>query len=268
MYFSIPVELCEYVIRNNFYRPMQLYIYLKSRCSGKIQLTKEELCNAGEAIGLTSERGVKNNLRQLVKKNWVGYSSRSGYYFVRGFDKIREMYHLPSRTSAEFKVEDIRQFKGFAVAAKIGYLINRQKRKRRATELKKGSSNHIARQSLSYYPVANKALGNVLGISLSTAYQLKQMAVVAGYIDIRKTWTKTHLTEHHAGPIKKGLPEIAHRVRVRNNQVFLQGADMVFCKLVFTRRKKLETYIKGGTGGNQRASNVCKAAIAYPGRKK
>lgn len=240
-YVNIPVELCEYAIRNNFYRPMQLYIYLNANCSGKLKISNDELPNIGKAIGLNSARAVKNNLNILMDKNWIGYNKKSKIYFIRGVDKIRWLHGFKTKTAAEFDSREIKKLKAFLAAAKIGYLLDNQKRKKRATERLTGRSNHVARQSFEYYPLANLALAKVLNVSLSTAYQLKQLAHKAGYIAIKKSFVETNLDAYQETPLKKGLPELASKVRIKKGKILLQGIDMVMHFLTFKKRKKLET---------------------------
>lgn len=249
MIVKIPVELCEYVIRNNFYRPMQLYIYLKLNTSGQVRSGDLRYDEIAKAIGLTTGRAVRNNMKLLLEKNWVGYNKKSKYYFIRGFKKIMQICGFSSKTAAVFDSVDILKLKAFVSAVRIAYLINKQKRKKWATELVKGCSNHIARSSSQYYPLANEALAKVLEISISTAYQLKLLASKAGYIHIKKTFQNTSFAASEASLFKRGHPEIAKKVITNTGNIQLQGIDMVAHSIKFSRRKKLETYKKGVIGG-------------------
>ncbi len=256
MFLYIPLELCEYAIRNNLYRSLQLYIYLKSICCGKLKIRPSDYEQIGTAIGLTSGKAVKNNLKILLELNWIGYDKSTGYYFVRGFERVRAIHGFRSRTAAEFDTSCIADFKAFIAATKIGYLINNQKRKKRAIELDKGSSAPVARHSSDFYPVTNEALAKILDISISTAYNLKQLAVASGFIAISKTFVDTGICADEQSLVKKGLPEIAQKMIIKESRILLQGKDMVRHFIRFKRRKKieserkkLETYIKGVIGG-------------------
>ena len=253
-YINIPVELCEYVIRNNFYRPMQLYIYLNTHCSGKMKISSNDLIEIGKAIGLKSARAVTNNLQKLLDKNWIGYSKKSKYYFIRSIDKIRQLHNFKKRKAAEFDSRHIKKLKAFLAAAKIGYLLNIQQWRKRATERKHGRSKHIARLSTDFYPLANTALAKLLKISVSTAFQLKQLARKAGYIKIRKTFVKLPLDSSHRDFYKKAMPEFASLVKMKSDKLILQDVDMVSHNLSFRNRKKLETYIQGVSGGKRISS--------------
>jgi len=222
---------------------MQLYIYLKTHCSGKVKISKCDFQTIAKKIGLSSARSVENNLKKLIVKNWVGYNKKSKYYFIRGIDKIRWLLGFKTKTAAEFDSREIKKLKAFLAAAKIGYLLDNQKRKKRATERNTGRSNHVARQSSDYYPLANLALAKILNVSLSTAYVLKQLAHKAGYIDIKKSFEETNLDAYQENPLKKGLPELISKVRIKKGKILLQGTDKVKHFVTFKTRKKLETYI-------------------------
>ena len=243
-FVNIPIDLCEFTIRKRFYRPLQLFIYLKTICSGKIRSGDLDLQEAGNAIGLSSVRAVKNNLNKLKQENWIGFNKKSNYYFIRGFDKIREQYGFKARGAVEFEILSL---KAFIAAAIIAKLINSQKRKRKATERVKGRSNHIACLSSIYFPVANKGLAKILSISISTAYELKLLAEAAGYISIKKTFIWTGIQKGEAPFFKRGLPELANKVKTETGEIRLQGIDQVSHRLRFDKRKKLETSLKGKT---------------------
>ena len=242
---KIPVEVCEYVIRKKFYRPMQVYIFLKVNCSGKIKKKELDYKIIAEALCLKSTRAVRNNLNILLKSNWMGYCKKSGYYYVRAFEKIRQMYGFYARTAAYFDGNEIHHMKAFIAAVKIAYLVNKQKRKKRATERVQGRSIHIARSSSQYYPLANEAMAKVLEISISTAYQLKLLASNAGYIHIKKTFEEINCGAGEANLFKRGLPELADKVITNTGKIRLQGIDMVMHFIKFSKRKKLETYKEG-----------------------
>lgn len=249
MLFSIPIEMCEYVIRTKCYRPMQLYIYLKSQCSGKIKAKFLDYKSVAMALGLFSERAIKNNIALLLRMNWIGYNKKTGIYFVRGFDAVRRIHDFRARTAAEFHISDIKKLKAFLAGAKITHLVNVQRKRKRAAESKNGGSNQTARQSSTYYPVANKALSLMLGVSISNAFLLKKMAGKARYIEVKKSFVKTGLKPDHKRPMKIGGPEVGAKVRIVNYEVVFQDVDMVAGNVRLKCRKKLETYIMGGIGG-------------------
>lgn len=246
MSLAIPLELCEHVIRTKFFRPMQVYIHLKSVCSGKIKRGDIDYRGIASVLGLKSGRTVRNNLKILLDKNWIGYNNKTEIYFIRGFEAIRRIHNFKAKTAAEFDTKDIRNIKAFLAGAKIAHLVNRQKKRKRATEPNKGGSNQIARKTSLYWPVATKPLARMLGVSISSAHLLKALAQRAGFADILRSYQKTGLKPNHKVPLKIGAPEIAHKVRVINDEVVIQGVDLIMPNVRLKCRKKLESYVKGG----------------------
>lgn len=241
----IPVEMCFYAISNKFIRPFQLYIYLKSICSGKIIIQQADFKKIAEALNLKSERTIKNNLKILLKNNWIGHNKKSGYYFIRGFEKIRTYFDFKSRTGAEFETKDITKFKAFIAGAVIGYLVSQQKRREWVSERKKWRSNQLTHKPSKLYPIANFALAKILNASYCKAQGLKKLAHKAGYILLKKNFTDTGVDAKFKRRYKKVNPENAHRVRLHKNKLVLQDTDTALSDIRFKRRKKIDTYKSG-----------------------
>lgn len=243
----IPVDLCKYVIRHNLYSAFQLYMLLKSECNGTIRIANSDMVRYAKLLCFKSHKTIKNNLVKLLKLNWVGYHQESELYFVRGFQKIMFLHDLSSTARVEFDFENIEHVKAFIAATAISYLVNYQRGKKWAAELKKGGSRHTAHfSSKGYYPVANLALAKILGISLSTAFQLKKLAAKNGFIKIKKSYRDTGLPKSNFMALAKGNPNVAKRAKIKNGLITLQLPDLVMHGLRFSNRKNLETYKKGG----------------------
>lgn len=243
MYLYIPVEMCALAIRNKFIRPFQLYVYLKSTCSGKTKINRVELKTIATTLGLKSVRTVKNNLKLLLKSNWIGHSKTSGYYFIRGFDKVSKTYDFKCRTAARFNTDEILKFKAFITGAVIGKLVNVQRSKGWKTERKKSRSKQINRPFSSYFPVSNNAIANILKISVSTAFQLKKLASKADYIDVHKNLAPIPISLGHLNHFKKANEGIANKIIVRKGIPYIQQPDTVLPKIYFKKRGKKSKHI-------------------------
>ncbi len=246
-YILIPVEMCSFALSQKFIRPCQLYIYLKSKCSGKIILHKKDLKLIAETLGLSSGRTIQNNLKILRQANWIGYNPKTNIYFIRSFDCVRTQHGFISRSCAEFDKREIKQFKAFLAGAIISNLVNSQRRGKWITERQKGRSNQIIRQPSVYFPVANLALAKVLNVSISTAFEFKKLAHKAGYIKLEKNFKDTRVNPKFAKAYKRNYSEIAHKIKFHQGKLMIQGIDTVFPCVRFKRRKKIETYIKGNS---------------------
>lgn len=244
-YLIIPVEMCQYAIREKLVRPFQLYVWLNVSCSGKMKIVKRDLKPIAEALGLKSGKSIQNNLKLLLKLNWIGYDPVSQYYFIRGFEKIRAMYGFKSRTGGEFDLREIKHFKGFLAGVVIGYMVNQQKKREWASERKNWRSKHLVHHPASFYPIANRALSKVLNMSVSTAHNLKSLANKAGYILIKQNLINTGFDSCNLRFYLKALPENQPKVRCDDRKILLQEADLINPTIRFKSRKKIEQYKTG-----------------------
>ena len=244
-YQLIPIELIIYSYRNKFIRPFQLYVFLKAISSGKIRLTKSDISHIAGLFGLKSARAITNNLKLLISKKWISYCNRSSYYFIRGYDKVGLLNEVNCLKRAEFDARKISEFKAFLGGAIISYLVNRQKWAKWLRERKNGRSLQSFHKPTIYFPVASLTLAKLLCISISTAFELKALAVRFGYVSVKKNFTHTGLTKSNLNQFKRTMPEIAHRVRIRRKKIVIQDTD-TFCPGVrLKKRKKIETKLMG-----------------------
>lgn len=238
----IPIEICQDALMNKTVRELQIFIWLKMYCSGKLRITSEVLRKIMADLGIKSVKTVWAGIYSLLNKGWITHSTKSGYYFIRSYERIRELEGFSKRTGAEFNFKDIKNFKGFLVGAIISQLIAVQKKKEwlSVTERKKGGSKTVIGNPHLYYPVANDALAKILGASVSTAYEWKQLARKQGYIKIRRKYRKLdYLDAGNINGFKKygGIP--AGRICFREGQYYEQLPDTVYSKIVLKSRKKL-----------------------------
>lgn len=247
----LPVSFCEFSIRNNFFAPLRLYVYLKAVCAGQIKLDASTKMKIANELGV-GIKTINNQLSKLEERNWVGYNPATGNYFIRGFNKITDIEKLYGRQGIRIDVsKDIRvktRFKALVLGAIIGHLANVSKykeRERHKPEQSKWSSNHRLRHTApSHFPVACHALASILNISISTASLHKRQAAEYGFIQVEKKILRYPLTRNpnkcdagYAAGYKASHPEIAHRVRIINSKVYLQEADQVRPCLSYVKRR-------------------------------
>ncbi len=232
--------MCQSALMNKTVRELQVFIWLKMYCSGKLKITAEVLRNIMADLGISSVKTVWVGINSLLNKGWITLSRRSGYYFIRSFERIRELEGFSKRTGAEFSFRDIKNFKGFLVGAVISQLIAVQKKKEwlLVTERIKGRSLTVTSIPHLYYPVANDALAKILGVSKSTAYEWKQLARKQGFIKIRRKYRKLgYLDTGNINQYKKYGDMTAGRICFREGKYYEQLADTVYSKIVLKSRK-------------------------------
>jgi len=239
----IPIEICAYALTKKEVRALQVFIYLKLKCSGKIKINQQFLKNIAIELGLKSIKPIKTSIADLLLRHWISRSNKSGYYFVKGFERIRKLHNFRKRTGAECSISDIKNFKAFLIASVISNLIIAQKRRLRAVERTKGGSKTSAFKQSFFYPVANGALAKILGISISTAYEWKKLAKKQGYIKIRANSRKIdYLDPETLNQFKKYGDRPVKGTRTKKGHVFEQLPDNVYSSVSLRRRRKLEVF--------------------------
>ena len=222
-------------------------------CDGKIIINEGVVLQLKESLHYKSSRSVANNLKILIGLNWVWYSKRSGYHYVRGFDAIGQIMGFKSRTSVLMKVRKTDGLKNFTISAVIGWFImsNKRKLKREFASQYVGNRPLVYNDASSdsrffiqhYFPVANLALAKTLKVSVSTAYEYKKCAKSAGHIRVRRNYITTNYDAKHLSFFKKAYPELSHKAWVSKNKIIIREPDLVFCSLRYKFRKKTERNI-------------------------
>ena len=175
--------------------------------------------------------------------NFVGYNSKSGYYFIRGFKKVKAILNITSMSAVEFDLRDIDKIQAFCMGAVCGYMVNRQKQRRWALERKKARSSHGDLPT--HFDLANILLVRKLGLALNTVYLLKQKAHEFGFINISKEFLRILIDSQEIELYKRSHPEVAHKTRIIEGILYVQAPDKVQSTLRFKRnRKKFETIKK------------------------
>lgn len=240
-FFNVPVGLLEIVLKEKFFAPFELLMYFKTESkSGQMRITTEAINKAAADLNVTP-RTVRNNLKRLLKRNWIG-RFRSGGYILRGFDKLRRMEKEWTRTAVIFDRNlHLKKFREFVIAACIGRLVSRQRARlwrERLSGERKGTPN-VRKQPLpTLFPIAGEAMAQIYGISVGTAFNWKNAAHKVGFITVEKILRPVHPEWMRA------FPDEAHRVIQRDGRYFLQYPDKVKCNLKFCRRRSLTAYGK------------------------
>lgn len=237
---NIPVQLCQWALKNKKVRELQVFLWLKLHCSGKIRINQEVLQKLTCDLGLKSVKTVKSSLTSLMDKHWVTQSKRSGYYFIKGFESIRRMERFDRRTAVEFSLSDIKKVKGFLISVVITNLIGSQKRRERAIEREKGHSKTLVRKPPIFFPIATGALAKILGVSISTAWEYKKIARRQKFIRIRKSRAELKMDTHEFRNMRKyGEEAQVNKFRYEKDKIQEFLPDKIATNLRLTRRKKI-----------------------------
>lgn len=232
--------MCHDALYNNKVRALQIFVWLKMRCSGKIKITHEVLVYMAKDIDVKSLKTIKSNIDYLLEKKWITHSKKSGYYFIKGFESIRKTEGFAKRTGAEFDFKNIRNFKGYLVGSVISNLIGIQRRRLWVTERQKGGSITVTHKPPTFFPVANNAIAKIFNVSISTAWEWKKLAQKQRFIWIRKNFRALKINPDVLPALRKyGEESFARKTRYWRGKIREQLPDTIASNLTLRNRKKL-----------------------------
>jgi hypothetical protein len=156
-------------------------------CSGKIKIDKAKIAEIKDVLGIKDDRTLQKYLLQLKQLNWIGFSNKSGFYFIRSFGFIRKSCGFTKRTIARYYPKDHEnKFDEFLFASFVGESVRRQKFYVKINNIKEsnnalyktGSAKHKKRflekdVKNDYFGLSNKTIGEKLGLSKTRASELK-----------------------------------------------------------------------------------------------
>ena len=151
---NIPIEVMTYVFVKDIRKPFRLFLYLKAVSSGMLHKDSEEFQQAMDILDIRDVRTFRKYISALLNENWIGYDDKTGIYFIRGFQFIREQHMFIKRSTALFHIDsDIIDFDAFMFAAIVGDRINRLKSYREIQKKEDGRTatkrRGVAKQVLS-----------------------------------------------------------------------------------------------------------------------
>ncbi len=190
----LPIEIVQYVVDRRMYKPLAIYLFLKMKCSGKLHAGHPVFSQLKKELGIRDERTFKKHFQSLLQLDWIGYSAKSGIYFIRSLDRVRQIHGFRKRQACAVQQKDLTQLQAFSSAAIINYAVRKheyyvvfKKTKNQSALSKREVASQIGSKSFStpkYYGLSVQSIAELLGCSLTRACQLKKVAVEAGYIKV------------------------------------------------------------------------------------
>ena len=239
--------MCIYVLQNNLENPFRFYLQLKLMyTSGQLKFTKQEIEFLAFSLELTTKT-INSNIKKIEQLNWIRLNTKTKYYHLNSFDKLRTRKNWESRASVEIYFEDIYRIRAILGAALYGYLHKDfwRKVKREKSVQIKGSTYHFLSSSFNYKkhkaPISVNGIREIFNISKPKASRLKKLAFNAGLITVKKQYKKLELDKRGVNYHKKYYPEITKNVIYKNGHYYLQLIDLILPLFNIRKRKKLET---------------------------
>ncbi len=244
-YVLVPIEMCVFVAKENLENPFRLYLLLKLIYpSGKFKLSKNEVELLANKLGVTN-RTIKNLIKRLDGFNWIRLNSKTKYYLIYSFDRIRRNNNWLSRASIEFYFEYIHRTRAILGAAIYGYLHKDYWRKQRERIVTiKGVTYQSLSSSFNYKnhssPISVYGVNKIFNISIPKASRLKKFAANEGLIKVEKQYKKLDIPKFGVDGFKEYYPEVTNNLIYKDGNYYLQIIDLILPLFDIRRRKKLE----------------------------
>jgi len=245
-YLLIPIELCAHIIRNKQSRDFQIWLVLKSICSGAISIDINTKRYISEEIGV-SVRTVERSIKKLLNSNWIGFNPKSETYFIRGIDTVCKIERISNKASCWFERKWIKNVKEFCISALHTELIVKQKRKSYHRKgLVNSDSGSVKEENTSrrknYFPIAILAVSKIFDIKFDYVAKLRRMAS-GKIIETIEDFEPLILGGQHRKASELALisqafnPGMLKRVRTIKGKLFIQKPSLVKSTLTRKRRK-------------------------------
>ena len=244
---SVPIQLFIDAQQKGYTKKLQFFLSLKLlyRC-GKTKLDDGELLFLELTEEISSRRTTLKYIRFLVEKGWLKYNTRTGYYIIKSFERIREENNWKTRLSFPVDFNSYQNIKAITGAILYGYLHKdfwRKVRRKKSVQIK-GSTYHFLSPHFNYKeapaPLSVLGICSIFHISPSTASRLKKRAVKQQLLMVQKNYGDRV-------PDKKAMELCLKYNDKRNNIVFHQGnyrfqlIDTILPLFLFKKRQKLKT---------------------------
>lgn len=213
--------------------------------SGKTKLRDKDLLFIELVEQIRTRKTTKLYIQFLLKKGWLQYNAKTGYYIIKSFDRIRRENYWKVRLAFPINYNNYQKIKAITGAIICGYLHKdfwRKVRRRKSVQIK-GSTYHFLSPNFNYReakaPISLNGINKIFDISAPTASRLKARAGYYNLIKVTKNYSSSI-------PHKRAMELCLKYNEMRNNIVFkdghhrLQLIDTILPLFLFNKRKKLK----------------------------
>jgi hypothetical protein len=243
--FFVPIAICYYVAKNKCFRTFQVFMALKGNCSGHMVLTVKQRIAIANKLGI-SKRTFDHEIIELLKLDWIGKKGTTIY--IRKLDYIKSKVDTTYKLAVYFNLkDDLLNFKPFVVGSVICHLVKIQEIKdkiqaeqQRKYDLgfhKKRGNISTKSKALLFKPVSCSSLAQIIGCSLSTAYEYKKLAHENKYINLKHITEKSDISKNEYLHLKKYEPEKVYNGFLKDGHVYFRHPDEVNPILRIKQRK-------------------------------
>jgi hypothetical protein len=243
---SVPIEMFLEGQKQSYGRKLRVFLCLKLLYkSGKTKLREKDLLFLELVEQIRTRKTTLNYIQFFIKKGWIHYNARTGYYILKSFDRIRMENNWKVRLAFPVTFKNYQNIKAITGAVLYGYLHKdfwRKVRRRKSVQIK-GSTYHFLSPNFNYQeaaaPISLSGINKIFGLSVPTASRLKARAGSQELIKITKNYGSVI-------PHRRAMELCLKYNELENNLVFHQGEyrlqliDTILPLFLFTKRKKLK----------------------------
>ena len=240
-YTTIPVGLINVAIVNRKLNHLKIYIFLKCISSGHLSVKAHSYKMWAEEIGI-NEKTFKTCLDWMLENRWLSFNSKIQSLRVVSYQQLRRKYKKGFHTAIKFDRPNFIDFRGFCAAALIGYYRNSKRFLVKKNKVS-GIINGVPRKNTyalpkKYYDFPVRFFAKCLGVSVTTAENLKKEAQKLGFISIRKNFF--YLEDFHGNKVDtEFLKHLGHNKKyyIKSARgILIKGADLIKIN-VYLKRK-------------------------------
>jgi hypothetical protein len=193
---------------------------------------------------LISRKTINAHILFLKELGWLAYNTKTKYYQIKAFDKIREEKDWEVRLAFQVNHSNIQNIQAITGAVIYGYLHKDfwKKVKRTKSVQIKGCTYYFLSPKFNYKkqyaPVSVYGVNQLFDISTATASRLKNSAFNERYIKLKKNYTEPV-------PGQSGIKEVKSMFDTASNLVYKYGKyrqqliDTIYPNFHFKKRKSL-----------------------------
>lgn len=216
----LPTDLFAYLLQKKITKSFRLYIFLACRFSGKFLANDSIWNDASARLQVKSVRTIHNLRKNLLALGLLGHSKKSGYYFIRGKNRLREIFQLKRKRVAFLPLRYLTDLEAFSMAIVIADVIGYQRQKKLIKTHNSTRKKMIGLEK--DFPVSVIYLEKKLKRSRQTIHMYKKRALELGLLgkksnliplNIEPQFRKSYLRAHpeHYGQLRTVMGKL-HRV--------------------------------------------------------
>lgn len=245
----VPVEISAFALSESKERPIHCFHLLKELTPGYTYLNKRQISNLSAYLK-RNDRTVRRYLQYLESIGWIAPNGK--VYTVKSWKRVFQIMGFEYVSGVECNITKVEDPQAFYAGIVLGRLSNFQRYKRNGSDKEKSAilSQCAPNQSIrsKFFPIADRALAQILDISPSKANKIKKQAYKQGYIDLKYNFYPYQLngkplkvTAINKPLFKKIFDDVGHKMRIdKTGRVSIQDSDLIRAKL---RYKKSWNYL-------------------------